>query len=90
MCYIKMVQWERVLENCKFALEIDPKSTKALFRRAQAYEAKKDWDNALSDLKLASETSPDDPNVKKSELRIQKLILKEKQKEKKMYKNIFG
>ncbi len=90
MCYIKMEQWERVTENCKHALDLEPKSAKALFRRSQASEARKDYTSALEDLKQAKEYAPDDAGILKAEVRINKLIAKEKAKEKKMYGNIFG
>merc|ERR1712146_139685 len=83
MCYIKMESWDRVSENCKHALDIDPKSAKALFRRAQAAEAKKDYVAAVADLKQAKEYAPEDAGIAKAELRVQKLIAKEKAKEKK-------
>ena len=90
MCYIKMESWDRVTENCKHALDLEPKSAKALFRRSQASEARKDYTSALEDLKLAKEYAPEDAGITKAEVRINKLIAKEKAKEKKMYGNIFG
>ena len=87
---ISLEQWERVTENCKHALNLEPKSAKALFRRSQASEARKDYTSALEDLKQAKEYAPDDAGILKAEVRINKLIAKEKAKEKKMYGNIFG
>ena len=61
-----------------------------MFRRATAYEAKKDWDKALSDLKAAQVVAPEDAAIQKSEERIKKQIAKEKEKEKKMWGKAFS
>jgi len=91
MIYIKISSWEQVLRNTGDALDIDSKNAKAYFRRSQAYEAKKQWDKALDDLKLAAEYSPKlDGNIDKATTRVKKEIAKEKAKEKKMYKGVFG
>lgn len=46
-CYLKLESWDQVIRNCEDALSFDPDNaaqTKAYFRRATAYEGKKDWD----------------------------------------------
>lgn len=89
-CYVKLDNWDNVLRNCDEALKIDPNSTKALFRRSSYYEHKKDWDNALKDLKKCSELNPEDKLIAKAVERVRKEIQKEKDKEKKMWGNAFG
>ena len=34
-CYLKLENHQEVIENCEKALEIDPKSSKGLFRKGQ-------------------------------------------------------
>ena len=35
--YLKMESWQKAVENCNYALEIDPDSVKGLFRRATGF-----------------------------------------------------
>ena len=49
--------------NCTLALKIDAASSKALYRRAYAGFAKKDYDGAKTDLLNAQKTSPGDKAV---------------------------
>lgn len=49
--------------NCTLALKIDAASSKALYRRAYAGFAKKDYDGAKTDLLNAQKTSPGDKTV---------------------------
>lgn len=34
-CYLKLENYQEVIQNCEKALEIDPKSSKGLFRKGQ-------------------------------------------------------
>jgi hypothetical protein len=89
-CYIKLAQWDQVFRNCEDALNIDPVNVKALFRRASAYEGKKEWEKALTDMKRCQEINvKEDPLVTKSLERIKKEIAKEKNKEKAMWGKAF-
>jgi tetratricopeptide (TPR) repeat protein len=90
MCYIKMSNWDQVLRNTGEALALDEGNAKALFRRAAAHEARKDWDKALADLKSAAAANPDDKGIPKAQDRVRKMVEKEKAKEKKMWGNVFG
>ena len=90
MCYIKMSNWDQVLRNTGEALTLDTGNAKALFRRAAAHEARKDWDKALVDLKSAAAANPDDKGIPKAQDRVRKMVEKEKAKEKKMWGNVFG
>ncbi|KAJ7326853.1 hypothetical protein JRQ81_016612 [Phrynocephalus forsythii] len=59
-CKLKLSEWEGAIENCTEALALDPENTKALYRRAQAWEASKDYDQALADLHKAQGIAPQD------------------------------
>merc|ERR1719231_556012 len=72
-CYIKLENFDNVIRNCDEALSIEPNNAKALFRRATAYETKKDWDRALEDLKKAAVSNPEDKAIPKAEERIKKM-----------------
>lgn len=49
--------------NCSLALKIDAESSKALYRRAYARFAKKDFDGAKVDLDQAHKYAPGDKAV---------------------------
>lgn len=53
----------QAVNNCTLALKIDPDSSKALYRRAYAGFAKKDYDGAKADLLTAQKNSPGDKAV---------------------------
>ena len=91
-CYIKLQNWENVLRNCNDALSIDKNNIKALYRRAQYYENKKEWNNSLNDLKLCTKLNKgaEDKAVLIAIDRIKNEIHKEKQKEKKTWGKMFG
>lgn len=73
------------------ALAISPTSAKAYFRRSAAYEAKKEFEKALEDLKMAANHTPtEDKAITKAVERVKKLIQKEKDKEKKMWGKAFA
>lgn len=51
------------MNNCTLALKIDAESSKALYRRAYARFAKKDYDAAKVDLDQAQKSAPGDKAV---------------------------
>ncbi|UKJ87940.2 hypothetical protein MACJ_000382 [Theileria orientalis] len=58
MCYLKLdvpASLNKAVSCCTSALSISPGNTKALFRRAVAYEKLNDFDNALNDAKRGCE-----------------------------------
>lgn len=48
--YEKLKKWSSVITDCSKALEFNNKYEKALYRRAKAYEAIKDYTNCLDDI----------------------------------------
>ncbi|KAA8588632.1 hypothetical protein FQN60_009977, partial [Etheostoma spectabile] len=59
-CNLKMQLWQDALESCNEALELDQANTKALFRRAQAWQGLKENSKAMIDLKKAQGIAPED------------------------------
>ncbi|KAM3966096.1 cyclophilin 40 [Aphomia sociella] len=64
-CYIKLEDFRMCVNCCNEVLELEPRNEKALYRRAQANYALKNYDNALLDLKLADKISPNNRAVQK-------------------------
>ena len=91
-CYLKLESWDNATRHADEALSLDAKSIKALFRRAQAWEAKKEYDQALADMKQAAELNApkEDKAITKGMERVKKCIQKEKDKEKKMWGKAFS
>ncbi|CAG4960679.1 unnamed protein product [Colias eurytheme] len=64
-CYARLQRHRATLTCCTEVLRIDPKNEKALYRRGQANFALKNYDAALSDLKLAEKVSPNNKAVQR-------------------------
>ncbi|ORM41102.1 Heat shock -like protein SSE1 [Babesia sp. Xinjiang] len=67
MCYIKMdtqQSYKKAVSCCTQALEISADSTKALYRRAFAYDKLNQLDDALSDARLGVSKFPDNADLK--------------------------
>uniref|UniRef100_A0A3Q1HP54 Peptidyl-prolyl cis-trans isomerase D n=1 Tax=Anabas testudineus TaxID=64144 RepID=A0A3Q1HP54_ANATE len=94
-CKLKMQLWQDALDSCDEALELDTGNTKALFRRAQAWQGLKEYSHLkLTDLLsfLFGNLNDDfsstaiSNEMKKVHLKIQE----EKEKEKKIYAKMFA
>lgn len=90
MCFLKMDNMHKVINNCTDALELDSDNVKALFRRATAYFKEKKIKEAKKDLKHALKISPEDKALKKLNAKVDLVIKKQKAKEKKMAQRMFG
>ena len=51
ICYMKLEQWDKVIEHCSTVLKDDATNRKALFRRADAYNHVRDIEKCSQDLK---------------------------------------
>ncbi|KAI7862495.1 CobB/CobQ-like glutamine amidotransferase domain-containing protein [Spinellus fusiger] len=57
-CYMKMRQWDKVIEVCEKILDRDPRNVKACYRIGQAYEAIGDFDNGLGFIAVGLKATP--------------------------------
>ncbi|XP_072945282.1 peptidyl-prolyl cis-trans isomerase D [Epargyreus clarus] len=64
-CHIRLEKWRPCIDTCNEVLEVDPTNEKALYRRAQAHFALKNYDGALVDLKHANRVSPNNRAILK-------------------------
>jgi len=90
-CYIKMgtdVTYRKAVFSCNSALEIQPNNPKALYRRAVASVALKDFSSASKDLSLAASIASDSEIVKLQKV-VERGIAAEKEKEQKMFAKMF-
>ena len=89
-CLIKAEVWSRAAENSRLALQIDPASTKALYRFALAKYHMKEYDEAEKHVKQALELSPEDKGVANLAAHVAKAQAKIREKERNMAKKMFG
>ncbi|XP_018534944.1 peptidyl-prolyl cis-trans isomerase D [Lates calcarifer] len=89
-CKLKMQLWQEALDSCNEALELNQANTKALFRRAQAWQGLKEYSKAMTDLKKAQEIAPEDKAISNEMKRVHLKIQEEKEKEKKIYAKMFA
>lgn len=89
-CQLKMQLWQDALDSCNEAVELNEANTKALFRRAQAWQGLKEYSKAMIDLKKAQEITPEDKAISNEMKRVQLKIQEEKEKEKKIYAKMFA
>jgi len=89
-CYEKENNYEKVLQHCAKALDIEPGNLKALYRQGNAYMMTEEYFKAESALKYALEFHPTNTAVA-TKLRELKARQKERDaKDKKMFRSIFA
>jgi len=88
-CLLKVEAYQKAIENCKSALELDPENAKALFRRGQGYYELKEYDLAKVDLTQADKAMPNNKQIVQLLNATKKEVTKREEKEKKMYAKMF-
>eukprot|EP00756_Hemistasia_phaeocysticola_P032061 Hpha_TRINITY_DN16389_c1_g7::TRINITY_DN16389_c1_g7_i1::g.60073::m.60073/K09489/HSPA4; heat shock 70kDa protein 4 len=93
-CSIKLKRWQHAAQNCSSALEFEPQSAKALFRRGQAKRHQNEFDEAKADLEKANELAGGDKAITKEIALLQAQVDAYKKQEKKrgaaMMKGLFS
>jgi tetratricopeptide (TPR) repeat protein len=87
--YLKLGMLPKCIGSCSSALEIDPTSVKALYRRAMAYYKQKDIEKSRADV-TAALAIKEDPAIKKLAATLDAIVAKQKAKERNMAKKMFG
>jgi len=89
-CKLKLNQSKSAVDDVNEVLSIDSKNVKAYYRRAQASISMNCLEEAKNDLQAALEISPDDKAVRGEMARVKKLLIEQRNKEKKMYSKLFS
>ena len=90
-CYLKLENADSALNNCVHAIDLDGTNAKAYFRRSMAYEAKKDWEKALEDIKKSQTlVETEDKALTLAAKRIKQEIAREKDKAKGVWGKALG
>lgn len=64
--FLKLEEYDQVIETCSQILETRPETVKAFYRRGCAYVAKNQYEEAIQDLMKAHQLLPSDPLIKKA------------------------
>lgn len=89
-CKLKLKLWQEAIASCDEALQLNQTNTKALFRRAQAWQGLNEFNKAMIDLKKAQEIAPGDKAIGNEMLKVKQQVKEEKEKEKKIYAKMFA
>lgn len=89
MTYLKLKKETPVIENCNLALEIDPNSVKAYFRRGQAKFGLKEYQAALKDFEKVLSLEENNSAAKAEIARTLKAIKEHNQREKQIFSGMF-
>lgn len=82
--------YKKARTSCDDVLDLDEANIKAIFRRSLCNEKMGELDVALRDLKKGLAASPEDPDLKKSQERLAKLLARQKEGQKKVFSKMFG
>ncbi|GFS41653.1 peptidyl-prolyl cis-trans isomerase D [Trichonephila inaurata madagascariensis] len=88
-CKLKLKLYDRALEDCDEALDIEAKNPKALYRRGQAFHGKGDYERSLADLHQALRLAPNDRSVIAELAAVRGEMQAYKAKERKAYAKFF-
>ncbi|XP_063399593.1 peptidyl-prolyl cis-trans isomerase FKBP4-like isoform X2 [Mytilus trossulus] len=90
MCELKVGDFSEAREECNKALEIDPKSVKAYFRRATAYFQVHDHESAKADYEKVLELEPENKAAKNQIVICEQKLKQFREKEKHIYAGMFN
>ncbi|KAL4660211.1 peptidyl-prolyl cis-trans isomerase FKBP4 [Arapaima gigas] len=89
MCYLKLQEQSQALENCNKALELDATNEKALFRRAEALFAMKEFEQARDDFQKVMQLYPTNKAARAQVALCQRHMKEQHEKDKRLYANMF-
>jgi len=88
-CYLKLEEHQKCVDACSQALELGS-SSKAHFRRGQAYAGLRNFGGARADLERARELAPDDPAIVAELRRVRTAFSQGDERERKRCARMFG
>ena len=87
--FLKQAGFLDCIKTCDEALEIDPASVKALFRKGSACIHYGRWEDADRNLQLALKADPTNVGAKRELRRLRELQAKQNRKEKQKFSGMF-
>jgi len=92
-CCLKLKNFSECIKQCDLTLSLDPKNSKAYFRKASALQERKEYREALEVLKQGVSQGPDEANLKilnQEMAKCKQRYDQEKQKEKNKFAKMFA
>jgi len=92
-CCLKLKNYSECIKQCDLTLSLDPKNSKAYFRKASAYQEKSEFREALDVLKQGVGQDPDESNLKilnQEMAKCKQRYEQQKQKEKNKFAKMFA
>merc|ERR1739838_1097269 len=89
LCQIKQKDYVSAVHNCNKALESDPQSEKALFRRGEAQFAQRSFKEAKESYEMAVRVNPENKTAKHNMVKCKNELKKQQALESKTYKGMF-
>ena len=90
LVHLKLRETAESIKQLEKVLEKEPKNVKALYRLAQAFENRKDFDDALRGYKKILDLEPDNKAAQQQILVCKNAIAELRAMEKKRYHNLFA
>lgn len=82
--------YKKARTSCDDVLQLDDANVKAMFRRSLCWEKLGELEPAMKDIKKALDVDPENSDCKKSQDRLNKLLQRQKEGQKKVYSKMFG
>lgn len=82
--------YKKAKTSCDDVLELDEQNLKAIFRRSLCWEKLGELESAMKDIKKGLKVSPEDGDFTRSQDRIEKLLKRQKEGQKKVFSKMFG
>jgi tetratricopeptide (TPR) repeat protein len=90
MCYIKLEKWDKGVDACTEAISSGSDDVKAYFRRGKCYRHLGELDKAREDLNGVAARNPDDINVQRELLEVEKRQKMQDDRAKKTFVKMFA
>jgi len=90
MCHIKLKEYQKALDSCEKALQIDSRNVKGLWRRGVARTELGFWTEAKRDFTEALTIEPENKSIQQSMNRLKALMKKQDEIERERYKKLFS
>jgi len=82
LCFMHLDNFEKTISDCSKSIQLNPKYSKSLMRRAKAYESLKKYSEALKDHESIIELDPTVQVALEAKVRLPPLIKEQQEKEK--------
>eukprot|EP00455_Lapot_gusevi_P036751 TRINITY_DN4091_c0_g1_i3.p1 TRINITY_DN4091_c0_g1~~TRINITY_DN4091_c0_g1_i3.p1 ORF type:complete len:185 (+),score=48.51 TRINITY_DN4091_c0_g1_i3:74-628(+) len=88
-CHLKLNQYDAAVKSSNKVLELDAGNSKALFRRAQAYNKLNNIDAAQEDLTRLLQLNPNDPLIRAEMQQVKQKLKQHQEKERRAFARMF-